>query len=359
MTNDTSPNVTETTKEPEVILMENLTRAVQLYVPPVIIVLGVVGNILAYMVMRQPQYDRSSSSYFMKVLAILDTIILVVRYLQRYIYMVNPTLVWEKNQIATIFCKEFLFITFFFMNLTHWVLAVMAVDRLIGIMFPLKALVWCSVKRSRAYIIGLAIVFGVVHFPVWWKEYDDRRGTTLRTLCQISGIFAWYNDVNEDIYYFGGYFAPVLVLLVANIGIVISVKKSGRRRNTMTTNMQGYNQKQNDKERHILIMLMLVTWAFIFFLLPLVWDYFFWEVWKPLKLEGKVVAIRLSLYECLRVWQMFNHAANFYLYCLGCERFRRHLHRTLFGHCCQGQSSEVKTLKYVRSISGSLGKDVS
>jgi hypothetical protein len=359
VTNVTSQNDTESLlKDPDVILMEKLTRGVQLYVPPVIIVVGVIGNILTYLVMRQPQYDRSSTSYSMKVLAILDTIILVARYFQRYIYMTKPSRVWDNDLIATIFCKEFLFITFFFMNLSHWVMALMAVDRLVGIMFPLKARLWCSVKRSRAYVIGLAVLFGVIHFPVWWKVYD-RNGSTLRSRCPIGGIFSWYTEINQDIYYFGGYFTPVLVLLAANIGIVSSVRKSSRRRKMMVS-MSGheYKGKQNDKDRQIFLMLMLVTWSFILFLVPLVVEYFFWEIWKPVKLEGKIITIRVSMYECLRVWLMFNNAVNFYLYCLGCGRFRKELRETLFGRC-SGNSVEDNSQKQkypVSSISASLQK---
>jgi hypothetical protein len=41
--------------------------------PPAVIGVGLVGNILAFLVLRQPQYAKQTTCFYMRTLAIFDT----------------------------------------------------------------------------------------------------------------------------------------------------------------------------------------------------------------------------------------------------------------------------------------------
>jgi hypothetical protein len=54
-------------------IFQLLLLAINKVLPPAIIVVGLVGNVLAFVVLRQPQYAKQTTCFFMRTLAIFDT----------------------------------------------------------------------------------------------------------------------------------------------------------------------------------------------------------------------------------------------------------------------------------------------
>jgi hypothetical protein len=138
----------------------------------------------------------------------------------------------------------------------------------------------------------------------------------------LTGFFDWYAKANNILYYGVCHTVPIVILFISNMGIVIVVKRNKKRRDSM---IFAVSKSERNTERNITIMLLLVSWTFLILLLPVVVDYFFWDVFMPIEVEGKVASVRKFIYEFIRIPRMLNSSINFYLYFLGCKKFRQDL----------------------------------
>jgi hypothetical protein len=65
--------------------------------PPIVIILGLIGNILAFVVLRQPQYAKQTTCFYMRVLAIFDSSSLLSHVTIRTLINYNPKFMFSRE----------------------------------------------------------------------------------------------------------------------------------------------------------------------------------------------------------------------------------------------------------------------
>jgi hypothetical protein len=306
------------------IIMKAILHYSSLYLPPIIIGLGLLGNTLAYVVLCHPRYKQSSNCCYMRALAVFDNITLLGRYAQRYVYVSWPHVFLADKVVADIFCREYLFISTACMSTAHWILSLMTLDRFIAVSIPLKAKIFCSVKRAKICISISVIAFSCIFMPNLLRTYNPD-GLTLISQCPLRGHFKWYEHNIWTFYSTGCLAVPVLVVFICNMGIVVVLKMNKKQRDATCTINKGGNKTESNTERNITLMLLLVSWSSFIIMLPVLVDYFFWDVIKPIPVRGKTVSVRKFMYDFIMIPRMLNSAVNFVFYFLGCSKFRKDL----------------------------------
>lgn len=145
--------------------MENLTLAEQieilltLYYTPMLICLGIMGNILSVVVFFKTKLRKLSSSYYLAAIGISDTCFLLsiltswLSYIEIDIYSTH------------IYCQFFTYFAGLCSFLSVWFVVAFTVERFIAVVYPLKRQTMCTVRRAKIVLICLFVLGSIVNTP--------------------------------------------------------------------------------------------------------------------------------------------------------------------------------------------------
>ncbi|XP_074662202.1 FMRFamide receptor-like [Tubulanus polymorphus] len=298
------------------------------YIPPIIFVLGVTGNILAIIIMSRPRFNKFTTAFYMRILAVFDTNLLTVVLIQHYL---------ESNYANSVasdgFCKSFLFTDFTGFGLSNWVLVAMTLDRFLAVQFPLKAPIWCTIYRAKWSTFAVLIYFLVtnIHVVIFSGPKFTVGDNTL--FCEIYIPEIW----REAFYLYDmivTILVPFFVLLVLNVQIIRVVTRSNKQRNEMSIKNPNNVGKSEQRERQLTTLLILVCIVFLVTSLPYAVDFIVWEHVIDYESDSNLEEIRNCSSSITYKFLYINPMINFYLYCLGCSKFRFELKMIFYWKCC-------------------------
>ncbi|CAF0778964.1 unnamed protein product [Adineta steineri] len=321
--------------------------------PLIILPISLISNTLSFLALRSRQMRGTSTAFFMLALSFLDPLVLLTK---NFVYF--PTF-FPANSIS---CKILYFLIYVLGYTNVWILVIMTADKFFAVWFPLKASYFCTITRAKYICIFLLILTSIISFHHFWTidslthpqnidkqfcYYDMRRYDSLHSLWRYTDFVFWC-------------FLPFILLL--SLSILIIYKLHQKRNNSqenirqiINTNIKfreadqrkrssvlilgnhdmemRSNQKTEvirSRHRHITLMLLSVAGVFllltlpnsIYFVLdirygfsksPKVNDYNQWLRYRRLTILT-VIMFQLS---------DLQHAANFFLYLLTSDKFRR------------------------------------
>ncbi|XP_046352294.2 FMRFamide receptor-like [Haliotis rufescens] len=268
--------------------------------PPVML-LGIVGNILAILVMSRPAMRRHSFSSYLLLLGVCDTISLLVRLL----FWVNlflefqgsPVLITFTNLPACIISEYFITVN---TVVCSWAVVCITYERVIIVIFPLTGTKLCKPFISRRVVVLLIL------FPLLLMSYIP---FNTKYLPNLGCVMRYIPDMMIH-YVMATTFVtmlPLALILFGNAVIIIQLKRQNKA-------ITGTGNREDKVSR---VTTMLVTVSLTFFILVL-----------PNALMALLLALR-SDWGFLRVavdpaaflWDL-NFAINFYLYVITGDNVR-------------------------------------
>lgn len=226
------------------LLAYKVGMAIHYYYTPVISVFGLIGNILALMVMLLPHNRKLSCCVYLAGLAICDNIALIAAFFLWYL-----TAVVEGNDRSDIECKV---IALFFQSGatgSTFIIVAVTLDRFLATCFPIKSMglrTWRKALIALAIVLVMAFIFNIP-FMLMAKFVDEHT-----TLC--TG-FSKRNDVATEFYAIANIFffslLPFFLILAMNIAIVRKIrkmeqKKANRQSNYLSTVSSGQETPQGN-----------------------------------------------------------------------------------------------------------------
>ena len=337
----------------------------ELIYTPIIEVVGLVGNTLSAIVMFQRENIKISCYFYMAVLAVADTVPLLMMFGVWIIKDAAPqTFDIGPHQMM---CSVVWPITAASTMAGSYLIVAMTFDRLIAVKWPLKAITWCTMKRARLTSIFIILGCSLFKLPYAWITRAAKPLLCLAFQVKQTSLLRGYYWINAAI----TNYIPFVSLLVLNTLIIHTLRKrgkyfekdktsetSGTQQSTQvsnsgvdtgglkmktckmndgistvstqaTTNSTGKkSRKQQKSEASLTIMLLMVTFSFLILTSPI---FIFYVVYmnKPFLDTPKSWAdYNLVGYSVSKLFQT-NHAINFYLYCLGGSKFRTDLRKAL------------------------------
>ena len=215
-----------------------VSQVLGLYVFPVIIGLGTLGNVLSFLVLIRKSMRSSSTCFYMIFLAVADTMVLYFDTLRKWLSYING---YDAVTHTDVGCKLFTFLSYFSFSWSAWLLVAMTIERFIAIHFPLHAVRMATPGRARKVILLLLVIFLVFNCHFFWTVTKDDRDQ-----CIPETEYASFHDevvpwLDATVYSF----APFVVLITFNILIIRDNRIATRNRRTM----RGRNRQrsaQND-----------------------------------------------------------------------------------------------------------------
>ena len=283
------------------------------YMSPVIIALGLTGNMLSVIVMLQKSLRKSSSTFLLCSLAITDNVVLITFLMRSWIMAAFGV---DIRTVSTIGCKISLFLLYFGPHLSSWTLAFVTIERLVSVAWPLRTFDYCS--RSRVIISWLAMVICLllVNGHILWTA--DLMQFQSQPHCECAFDAKYFHFAYEifpwvDFCVMVGTF---IVLLVCNTAIVIILSRARRVRNRDMVFQS--NQQNHDHVNGVTVMLISVSVVYILTTTPLTIYLLDVGLNVSQSLEGLISTI-------LQILFCTNYSVNFFLYVLSGSRFRQAL----------------------------------
>ncbi|XP_064617971.1 neuromedin-U receptor 2-like [Liolophura sinensis] len=301
------------------------------YGTSVIVAIGVVLNAVSFVVLLQKNMRRSASSLFLSVLAIYDSLALLLNFMIGVIRGQNPGA--NQNFMDSQFlCKFHGVLVEVFNLLSVWTIVAFTIERFIIVKFPLKAKLFTTVKTLL--IIGCVsmavLIFSCHKIFVTGFEGDSVFGYKgcQTDRARIPGIVYFYVAFNT--------WLPTIIIMTFNIAIIRAIKIHQAKRETMTTTTSRTDAKATR-------LLLTVSFAYLLLVFPLgviQTIELFWNakvnssvVTDPDYVDNRIVKIKLKWVRAFFFFfYQINFAVNFFLYVFSSSgaRFRYNLRR-LFG----------------------------
>ena len=283
----------------------SLTKAIKIYVCPVVLAVGIIGNGLSFVVMTRKSLRGQVTSFYLALLAVFDTLALTVGITSNWYHDGL-----EMSALSEATCKIVIFIDYWFTDAVNWIVSLIALDRLVNIIFPQKAKTWITLKRSVWLSVSVILFLFVINFQLLFimriqeKSYENKTYVGCGfTSVQAHTIFSWIDLACFCV-------IPFTVISSCNAAVIIRLYlvKSRSTEQRMTS---------------ITLKLILVS------LIPLVCTTPF-EVYQ---LSGRDITEAEHLYAISHLLIFVSNSINFFVYCIVGESFRNEL-RKLF---CRNQ----------------------
>ena len=295
-----------------------LSRKLWLYVPPIILIIGTIGNILSFIILTRKRMTGSTYSY-LAVLAIADTIYLYSGLFKQWIRTLTG---YDVLQVSNWSCKGITMLMYTASHYSVWLIIAVTMERYIAVRWPLKAKTMCTKRRAIIVIISLLVgIIGINSHIAWTFQVLPTANNS--TLC--SGERVIWPWVDACLYSF----LPLLVISTLNGLIIQKVVAARKDRKKMSGQGQDRRQTQVDGGVKLTIMLLAISFTFLVTTVPINILLIALNVYLPKDLPIPEYAKYTLLQTVVALLMYTNHSINFFLYCVTGQKFREHL-RTLF-----------------------------
>ena len=318
---------------------KELNFILSICIPSVLSVIGLAGNILSYTVFNRYSHQPKTSTYLLKILALIDSLVLISHSLFYGLFFLKQhSDVYDGFVYKYAFLHVYRFVRFAhytFLTQSIWLTVVVTVDRYIAVCYPLKNYLR-TIPIFRKYITVLsvgAVLFNVPHYfeyvikPAGLQEnewtftrqafYNSQDGSSLRIQYLI------YNVLLHMLLFSLGH---LLILSVLNIRLLRSIHGSLRHRQHITHNC---SHTTTADQKNFTTMLVTVISVVIVCVLPYPVVSIFYLLNYFLKFDVSMVLEFMWLVKIGNVTMIINSTVNFFLYCIFWKKFRKILRHVI------------------------------
>jgi len=255
-----------------------ISKVLESYIIPIIIVCGFISNTTSFLVMRR--IKKSSTAKYMTILALIDSGVLIVGGLNRYVSTSNYS---SRILFSTLVCKLSPFMFYSFADFSVFIIVLMTFERFYCVWRPLEA---SKLNQTKLFRFNLLVAcffcclinchFIFSHSLVSLNSFKPDNISESIVIKPISINISSFTDhlidssssnyaceyvIWKDFYeiywiYIDSFiysFLPSLIILTLNILIIKMLNKANR----TNLSLGGSNKVQNKKAQHSLEMVLL------------------------------------------------------------------------------------------------------
>lgn len=310
----------------EASLQADVLLKVWTFLPPFIIAMGTVGNLLTLVAVGGRHCKKNSFSVYLASLALVDTVTL-------YVNVLNSWLIFAFDvdiQRTSVSCKVLGFSIFVFEQMSGWLVAALAIERLICVYFPDKVKHICTPKTGFIIVISLLSLLSACNsHELYGFQLNDIHNDTFCGFVNDSYGTFFYNYfmlINTLIQFF----VPMTLIVGANTALVVRIKVINNR----ATQSPATKEIKRKRTQYMTVFTLLISFVFIVMTGPVA----LYVVLRPYLFEDSEIFYTTNDTEYLLSTVTYhllflNHAVNFSLYVLSGRKFRNDLILSF----CEGQ----------------------
>jgi hypothetical protein len=285
-------------------------KFVWIYISPVILLLGLIGNVLILIVIRRRPLTGSSTTVYLMAMATSDSAALLLRVVPEFF---KTSGLMDFSELCQWTCKLEKFSFYSASDVAIWILAAFTADRLVAVGFPLNKRQFCTSRKAVA-VCGLLVVMAIgKNAHVFWTRGPvyDATGHVAVSQCGRRQQYLYFEEyVRPWVAFASVSVLPSIVIVICNMYIVhtLAFVRRARTAHNVTNPMGGATS----------LMCIGASVTFLICVTPsiiLAVGRAYWSGRRGYAI-ARVITNQLA---CL------NHAINLLLYCLTGQRFRREL----------------------------------
>lgn len=290
---------------------------------PIFLVIGTIGNVLNVFILRKLKFHKNATYTLLLILAFADMTVLFVG-ITRYwlLYLADVDL----RVLSDFSCKFSLFLIYFSMQFSSWILVLVTVVRFMKTFVPLRQSKYkdITVKNTSIAVLVVGVLLMCINLHFFWTNGLVINDGTVEC-----------SSLNEQYYYFDEYvfvyvdlvfmsFLPALIMIALNAIICTELRKLTKTRRRMSLRRGSLNQNKQKSTKRVTWMLVVTTSYFIVATIPIS-IYFIVDTYMK-STADELTTSRLSLTWTFTYLFQFSHfALNFYLYTATNQKFRKEL----------------------------------
>ncbi|KAL3878144.1 hypothetical protein ACJMK2_030515 [Sinanodonta woodiana] len=288
----------------------------------IFLVLGLTGNLLTVLVLRKIGFSKRPTLFFLFVLAITDSVVLVTG-LSRY-WILN-TFDLDIRTLSDFGCKINLFVIYLSMQYSSWILVFVCIERVIKTHFPLQFIRIVTYRRVYVSLIILFFILSGVDLHFFWTNgIDNFTNGDCGSLTTKDKAFDEFVFVYIDFTFLSA--APFVIMFICNVLLVRTLNRIQRGRASMMHNvMIRRTQRVSVK---LTKMLLVNTFYFLVATVP-VSVYFIVDSYRRRQYEADGNTHSEAILDLVGtityLMQYSNYSVNFYLYSMVNDKFWNNL----------------------------------
>jgi len=110
-----------------------------LYVAPSLLIVGVAGNTISLVVLLGEAFRKSSLSFTLGVLAVVDTAVLCTALPRQWIMFLTDEQTDIRTSTGALGCKLHFFLTYYLSHLSSWTVVIVTIERAFHVARPITA----------------------------------------------------------------------------------------------------------------------------------------------------------------------------------------------------------------------------
>lgn len=310
----------------------------------VLVVMGITGNIISFILLARDRFKNSPSSFYMRALAVSDTGVLLSM-------LANHTMrLYEVPLNNPIYCQVVYFTSKWCLACSDWILAIMCLERCVAVSMPLKSRKFLKPKTNKIALAFVCICLAA-YFSYVFFIYGSHDG-----ICRAVSLA--FNPNTRGLVDYCFFLIPASIILTSNIIIVVCILKSAKSKQNL---MEDATKSDNATQMTLVIMLIAISVAFIvlkspYYIVKMVLDKSVGAKLGYLFTKHSYAVDRLLLGISL-ILAYGNTAINFYLYVITGREYRQEMKKMLQA-ICRGERDRDGSLKGTEKTSiGTSKKD--
>ncbi|XP_052084075.1 FMRFamide peptide receptor frpr-18-like [Mytilus californianus] len=291
---------------------------IQEIITPIIVVVGICGNVMSFLLMKTKSLRRKSYSHFLCALAVFDSLCLI----NRQITLIHEMMVDnEKDGVFTYYsdlsCQLFSFYEHVCYLMSSWLIVGMAAERGVAMCLPFRKTL---IRTQTGAFVTIMSTFVVMCFTQTFRFIMMKN---IGGLCQ-GNTYTHPEYIELHIYFYQLTLVltlPFLLVLVCNTLVIYQIYCVRKAAVSLTL-----RSRVVARSHKTTVMLLAIAFTYLITMLPLVVISFIWMV----AMENSNVRMFFSLYpiqQFVSVISHCNYGVNFFIYILSGRSFRFELRR--------------------------------
>ncbi|UYV62359.1 hypothetical protein LAZ67_2000262 [Cordylochernes scorpioides] len=335
-----SDGVSAPDQDPTAAVFRDQTRFwVQRVLIPIVVPIGILGNLATIVVMSRPRM-RSSTSHYLAALAVFDLVYLGAVFtlsLTHYPSLSSSAAYWRGWPV-------WIAVTDTSSNTSIWLTVTFTVERYVAVCHPMRGKILCTESRAKRLIFFVMLICILITLPTMFEwEVCFKNGIFRPIMTQMGK-----SDLYRSVYYWTTALLftliPLILLVIFNSFLIQSVRYSSTLRRTLThrRDIATEGSSPSSQERKITIMLIAVVVLFLICQLPTAIMLLISIFFTPPEGSGDL-AIQQGLGNIFNFLMTVNATGNFVLYSLLSQKYRRTFLQT-FCPCLKGRMSRLRSV---------------
>lgn len=309
-----------------------LKESLILYLSPILLVFGIIGNSLSFVVLIGQTKKMSTYSY-LSALAIMDISVLLVGLLRLWIAEITGSDIKDMSDVT---CKLVQFLGYVCSDSSVWLIITVTTERYIAVCHPLQTQMFCKIGRAWKALLLPILIICVINshffFTVSIQQKHDRAECQAAPSFEllVNNIWPWVDAVIYS-------FLPFVIIGVLNGFIIRKISQAEKERKIFLqvkhrTARELRRYKSSDNNKKLTTMLLSVSFAFLLTTFPMNIAVIFTAFWNKRADRDVEGAAIFHLIKAITELLMYvNHSINFFLYCATGQKFRRSLMQLFCG----------------------------